>query len=1007
MLSAARGRLGAALRSSNVLPRFQRFVPARNLSRNAPLLSQTLSESFLSGSSSNYIDEMYVQWKHDPNSVHKSWDAYFRTGSFQAPPSLVADYSSQGPRSTSSVNVSSLPAPVAVTGDAKLIHDTINLVQMVRAYQVRGHYISKLDPLEISTDGVAFGQLSSPQEFELSKWGFTEADLDREFDISQQGLEGFMGPGRGKMTLRQIVRRLRETYCHHIGLEYMHIPSRQLCNWIRARFETPEEPVHSKEEKLRILERLTWSDHFERFCATKYTTHKRFGLEGCESLIPGMKAMVDIGADLGVHNIVVGMPHRGRLNVLTTVINKPLQQIFYEFSGIGQSEEVDRSGDVKYHLGYSSTQSVGKEGKSDVHISLVANPSHLECVNPVVCGKTRAKQFYDEDTDRSRNVPILLHGDAAFSGQGVVYETMTLSDLPAYTSGGTIHIVVNNQIGFTTDPKFSRSSSYCSDVAKAFNAPIFHVNADDPEAVVRVCEAAMEWRQTFKRDVVIDLIGYRKHGHNETDEPAFTQPHMYSVIKNKKSILDIYSERLIREGSLTEAEIKDVSDNVKSVLNEAFEASKHFHPADDWLNNRWAGLTGSRVVSAIKSTGVAVDKLKAVGTHITTIPAEFTPHRGLKRVYDERSNHIKSGGPLDWATAESLAFATLVDEGIHVRLSGQDVERGTFSQRHAVLHDQKEVGHTWTPISTLPNGRLFSVSNSNLSEFGVLGFEYGYSLENPSSLVLWEAQFGDFVNGAQIIIDQFISSGEAKWLRQSGLVLLLPHGYEGAGPEHSSCRFERFLQNSADHPDIIPDMSPENRRQIQQTNWQVVNCSTPANYFHVLRRQIHRNFRKPLIVVTPKSLLRHRECVSSLDDMAAGTRFQRFIHEDSKNVDAKKVRRLLLCTGKVYYDLHKYRTEHQIKDVAIGRVEQISPFPFDHVAAEQARFPNAEVVWVQEEPINMGAWFYVSPRIETSLRDSSKRRPRVIGRKPAASPATGWASTHNKEQAELVKESFA
>jgi 2-oxoglutarate dehydrogenase E1 component len=554
------------------------------------------SDSFLSGTSGNYIDEMYANWKADPRSVHASWDAYFKTGSYQAPPTLVADYAAGAQRTSSPTGA---VATGIVSGDAKLVQDTIKVVQMIRAFQVRGHLIADLDPLGI------IKARGPTNEFELSHWGFTEADLDREFDVSQADVQGLMGADRGKMTLRNIYRRLQQTYCNKIGVEYMHIPDRESCNWLRSKFETPEEQTCDKTEKLQILDRLTWSDHFERFCAQKYNTAKRFGLEGCESLIPGLRAMIDSGADSGVANVVIGMPHRGRLVVLNAVVNKPLEQIFHEFSGVGQTQETEGSGDVKYHLGYSSNQIAGTKGNK-VHVSLVANPSHLEAVNTVVCGKARAKQFYESDKERSGTVPILLHGDAAFAGQGIVFETMGLSDLPSYTSGGCVHIIVNNQIGFTTNPTDVRQSPYCSDLAKAFNAPILHVNAEDPEAVVRVCKIAMEWRQRFKKDVVIDLIGYRKHGHNEIDEPDFTQPNMYAIIRKKKSLLDVYVERLLGEGSVSAAEATGISTKIKSHMEEKFQASKTYKYGNyDWLGSKWAGLTGSRTHSKIRATGVS------------------------------------------------------------------------------------------------------------------------------------------------------------------------------------------------------------------------------------------------------------------------------------------------------------------------------------------------------------------------------------------------------------------
>lgn len=611
------------------------------------------------------------------------------------------------------------------------------------------------------------------------------------------------------------------------------------------------QPAFTKAEKLSILDRLAWSDLFEHFLANKYTAAKRFGLEGAESLIPGMKALIDRAADMGVENIVIGMPHRGRLNVLGNVVRKPLSQIFCEFSGTSQGSkdpaDYTGSGDVKYHLGTSFARPTSSGRR--VYLSLVANPSHLEAVNTVVLGKTRAKQYFVDDLDRTRCMPILLHGDGAFSGQGIVYETLDMSGLVDYTVGGCVHLVVNNQVAFTTDPKEGRSSPYCTDVAKSLvSSPIFHVNGDDVEAVVRVCMLAAEWRQTYKTDVVVDLVCYRKHGHNEIDEPMFTQPLMYKKIKTMKNSHRLYVDQLLKEGSVTEAEVKAIHDKVLSILDAEFAAAKDYKPKpSDWLASHWTGFKSPAQMSRIRNTGVPHDMLLEVGKAITTLPADFTPHRQIKKVYETRRAMIEGREPVDWAFAEALAFSTLLAEGNHVRLSGQDVERGTFSHRHALLHDQS-TGARHAPMAHVFPGQKdsqFTVSNSSLSEFGVLGFELGYSLENPNSLVLWEAQFGDFANSAQIIFDQFLSSGEAKWLRQSGLVCLLPHGYDGQGPEHSSARLERFLQMSDENPFVMPAMDESQwftgghlGTQVQSANWQVVNVTTPANYFHVLRRQV-------------------------------------------------------------------------------------------------------------------------------------------------------------------------
>jgi len=839
-------------------------------------------------------------------------------------------------------------------------------------------------------------------------------------------------------TLRSVLARLKQAYCGSVGYEYMHITDREKCNWLRERIETPTQRAYSKRRKLIMLDRLAWADLFEAFLSNKYSAAKRFGLEGAETLIPGMKELIDRAAELDVSSIVIGMPHRGRLNVLANVVRKPLSSIFAEFaSGVrpaaavaAEGEAYTGSGDVKYHLGTSYDRPTLRGAA--IHLSLVANPSHLEAVNTVVQGKVRAKQYYDKDTERGRTLPILLHGDGAFAGQGIVYESLDMSGLPDYTVGGTIHIVVNNQVAFTTDPKSSRSSPYCTDVAKGLGVPVLHVNGDDVEAVAHACELAAEWRQRWKSDVVVDLVCYRRYGHNEIDDPMFTQPLMYKVIRSHRNAHQQYADRLVREGSVTPDEVAAIQNRVQSVLESEFAASKTLAalPAD-WLAERshWGGFKAPNQLSRIRNTGVPNELLQDVGRVVTTLPEGFTPHRAIARVYEARRAALAQPAEpsVDWALAEALALGTLLREGFHVRLSGQDVERGTFSHRHAVLHDQA-TGARYRPLCAAGPPGLFTVSNSSLSEFGVLGFELGYSMESPAQLVLWEAQFGDFANGAQVMIDQFISSGEAKWLRQSGLVMLLPHGYDGQGPEHSSARLERYLQQSDESPFSIPDMNADTRRQIQNSNWQVCNVTTPANYFHLLRRQVHRDFRKPLILMAPKNLLRHPKCKSSLnefDDLddatnGQGTRFKRLIMdaaetERSRTPPPKKdVKRLVMCSGKVYYELDAEREAKSggqagstATGVAIVRVEQLAPFPWDLVLRELRRYPDAEVVWAQEEPQNMGAFMHVLPRLQTAL--AAEGRPtavRYAGRPPSASTATGFGGQHALEQAALLKDAL-
>ncbi|GJR88131.1 2-oxoglutarate dehydrogenase, mitochondrial-like protein [Tanacetum coccineum] len=927
-----------------------------------------LTDSFLDGTSSVYLEELQRAWEADPNSVDESWDNFFKNFVGQAATSP------------------------GISGQT--IQESMRLLLLVRAYQVYGHMKAKLDPLGLE-------QREIPDDLDPALYGFSEADLDREFFLGVWRMSGFLSENRPVQTLRSILTRLEQAYCGSIGFEYMHIADREQCNWLRDRIETPTKTAYNSQRREVILDRLIWSTQFENFLATKWTAAKRFGLEGGETLIPGMKEMFDRSADLGVESIVIGMSHRGRLNVLGNVVRKPLRQIFSEFSGgIRPIEEVGLytgTGDVKYHLGTSYDRPT--RGGKRIHLSLVANPSHLEAVDPVV------------------------RLDGSFAGQGVVYETLHLSALPNYTTGGTIHIVVNNQVAFTTDPKSGRSSQYCTDVAKALNAPIFHVNGDDVEAVVHACELAAEWRQTFHSDVVVDIICYRRFGHNEIDEPSFTQPKMYKVIRNHPSALEIYQKKLLETGQATKEDIDRIQNKVTSILNDEFLASKDYVSSKrDWLSAYWTGFKSPEQLSRIRNTGVQPEILKTVGKAIATLPETFKPHRAVKKIFADRLKMIETGEGVDWAVGEALAFATLLVEGNHVRLSGQDVERGTFSHRHSVLHDQ-ETGERYCPLDHIvmnQHEEMFTVSNSSLSEFGVLGFELGYSMENPNSLVIWEAQFGDFSNGAQVIFDQFLSSGEAKWLRQIGLVVLLPHGYDGQGPEHSSSRLERFLQMSDDNPCVIPEMEPTQRNQIQTCNWQVVNVTTPANYFHVLRRQIHREFRKPLIVMAPKNLLRHKDCKSNLsefDDVQGhpgfdkqGTRFKRLIKDQSGHSDLEEgIRRLVLCSGKIYYELDEKRKTSGGKDVAICRVEQLCPFPYDLIQRELKRYPNAEIVWCQEEPMNMGPYSYIAPRLATAMKSLNRGSVddiKYAGRAPSAAAATGFYTVHGKEQSELVEKAI-
>ncbi|XP_017765398.1 PREDICTED: 2-oxoglutarate dehydrogenase, mitochondrial isoform X2 [Eufriesea mexicana] len=977
--------------------------------------NRVATEPFLNGSSSSYVEEMYNAWLQDPHSVHVSWDSFFRSSTagaapglaYQAPPSLAPSYNQVPLGSLLPLGGGTQLSQIPV--NEKIIDDHLAVQAIIRSYQARGHLVADLDPLGImQTDLVHThyaARKGSPEQV-LRQYMLEESDMDRIFKLPSTT---FIGGKEKSLPLREILKRLESAYCGHIGVEFMFINSLEQCNWIRQKMETPGIMEMTNDERRLILARLTRATGFEAFLARKWSSEKRFGLEGCEILIPAMKQVIDKSTELGVESIVMGMPHRGRLNVLANVCRKPLSQIFTQFAALEAAD--DGSGDVKYHLG-TYIERLNRVTNKNIRLAVVANPSHLEAVDPVVQGKTRAEQFYRGDGEGKKVMSILLHGDAAFCGQGIVFETMHLSDLPDYTTHGTIHVVVNNQIGFTTDPRHSRSSPYCTDVARVVNAPIFHVNSDDPEAVMHVCKVAAEWRATFHKDVVIDIVSYRRNGHNEIDEPMFTQPLMYRKIKNTPPVLDIYAKSLIDDGVVTSEEVKDVKDKYEKICEEAYvNARQETHiKYKDWLDSPWSGFFEGKDPLKVSPTGIKEDTLIHIGKKFSSPPpnaAEFVIHKGIERILKSRMEMIETR-TVDWALGEAMAFGSLLKEGIHVRLSGQDVERGTFSHRHHVLHHQTVDKATYRPLCYLyPDQAPYTVCNSSLSEFGVLGFELGYSMTNPNALVCWEAQFGDFNNTAQCIIDQFISSGQAKWVRQSGLVMLQPHGLEGMGPEHSSARLERFLQMSADDPDYFPPESEEFAvRQLHDINWIVANCSTPANYFHILRRQIALPFRKPLILMTPKSLLRHPEAKSSFDLMLENTEFLRVIPEEGvASENPNNVKRVVFCSGKVYYDLKKARAERNLDDkIAIARVEQISPFPYDLVKKESAKYPNAEIVWAQEEHKNQGAWTYIQPRFHTALNGT--RSVLYVGRPTGASPATGSKMQHLKELKQLFDDCF-
>ncbi|KAK0221675.1 2-oxoglutarate dehydrogenase E1 component [Armillaria fumosa] len=987
----------------SVLPFYHYYPSSVAQRRDYATPSPSPNDPFANGTNTYYADEMYKHWRQDPKSVHASWDAYFSgmdkglpsAQAFQPPPSLVAAPADG--------------APALYAGGAAELDDHLKVQLLVRAYQVRGHHVAELDPLGILDADLADVH---PPELELSRYGFTERDLDKDITLGPGILPHFATEDQKTMKLDEIIKLLKRIYCGAVGIQYVHIPDKENCDWIRERVEIPKPWNYTVDEKRMILDRLIWSESFEKFIASKYPNEKRFGLEGCEALIPGMKALIDRSVDHGVKHVTLGMPHRGRLNVLANVIRKPIEAILNEFSGTGDDDSP--AGDVKYHLGANYVRPT-PSGKK-VSLSLVANPSHLEAEDPVVLGKTRAIQHFEADeTTHTTAMGVLLHGDAAFAGQGVVYETMGMHNLPCYGTGGTIHLIVNNQIGFTTDPRFARSTPYPSDIAKSIDAPIFHVNGDNVEAVTFVCQLAADYRAKYKKDVVIDIVCYRRYGHNETDQPMFTQPRMYKAIQEHPSPLTVYTKFLVGRGTFTEKDIEEHKKWVWGMLEKSWSGAKDYVPTSkEWLSASWQGFPSPKQLAdqtlPTRVTGSDEATLKRIGKAISTYPAGFTPHRNLARILATRGKTVEEGTNIDWSTAEALAFGSLALEKIHVRVSGQDVERGTFSQRHAVIHDQANESQ-YIPLNDLGSSQArFVVCNSSLSEYGCLGFELGYSLVSPDALTMWEAQFGDFANNAQCIIDQFIAAGERKWLQRTGLVMSLPHGYDGQGPEHSSGRIERFLQLCDDHPNVFPSKE-KIERQHQDCNMQVVYPTTPANYFHVLRRQIHRDFRKPLIIFFSKNLLRHPKARSDLAEMVGETNFQRYIPDSHPDilVAPEHIRRHILCTGQVYQTLLAAREERGITDIAISRIEQISPFPYDMLTPHLDKYPNATLLWCQEEPLNNGAWSYVGPRIYTAASKTENHKgkyPLYAGRDPTSSVATGSKTQHKKEIEHFLNTAF-
>ena len=956
--------------------------------------------SFLNKSNSAFIEQMYLKFINKDSDLTESWKKYFEEIGDEF--DIIAkeiNGPSWGPKKNK-IDIDEIQKKIEEeekldknnnfsNNDNSKIQieekkDSINAVALIRAYRQRGHLIAKLDPL---------GLLKTEYLDELhpAHYGFKKENYDRKIFLNGVA-------NKENATVKEILGFLKKTYCGPIGYEYMHISNPTERKWFRDRVEKSEDTLQfTKNGKEAILNKLIQAEGFEKFLHKKYVGTKRFGLDGGESLIPALEQIIKIGSQSNVIEIKIGMSHRGRLNVLANVLQKSYKRIFNEFAGEFTSSSEDGAGDVKYHLGASSNREF--DG-NPVHVSLTDNPSHLEAVNPVVLGQTRAKQFFHKDKERKKVIPILIHGDAAFAGQGVVSECFAMSGLPGHNTGGTIHIIINNQIGFTTSPRFARSSPYPSDVAKMVDAPILHVNGDDPEAAVYAARIASEFRLKFNRDVVIDLICYRRFGHNEGDEPSFTQPLMYEKIRSHPSAVKIYGNKLIKENTISNDELNDNIKRFKDLLDDQYKNAKDYKPKIEWFEGTWSAYRPEKGKDKRGLSGVNTNKLVKIAEKINILPSELNLHKTIIKILNTRQQSIKKGSGIDWSTAEALAFGSLLEEGYPVRLVGQDSGRGTFSQRHSVLRNQQD-NSRYIPLNNISNNqKKFEIVDSFLSELAVLGFEYGYSLIEPNTLTLWEAQFGDFANGAQVVIDQFIASGERKWSRASGLVMLLPHGYEGQGPEHSSARLERFLQ------------------MCSNDNMQVMNCTTPANYFHALRRQIHRDFRKPLIMMTPKSLLRNKYCVSNLEDFSKDTSFHRILWDHAidpkikgfiKLKKSSEIKKVIMCSGKVYFDLLVAREKLKKDNVVLYRIEQLYPFPAKTLVKELKPYAkNAKFYWCQEEPKNMGAWFSVRDYIQWTLDTIKANNDEIsyIGRSPDASPATGYAKRHISQQQEIINKVF-
>ena len=958
--------------------------------------------SFLSKSNSAFIEEMYLKFINKDTDLPESWKKYFSqigeeldivakeiNGPSWNPSKKKANLikiQKKFENQYENIPEENTLSKVSENDLSVANGESIKAVSLIRSYRQRGHLIADLDPLEMR-------EREYLDELHPESYGFKKNNYNKKIY-----LDGVIN--RKYSSIKEILSFLKKTYCGKIGYEYMHISNPTERKWLRDRVEKDENGIQfTKNGKEAILNKLIQAEGFEKFLHKKYVGTKRFGLDGGESLIPALEQIIKIGGQNGVKEVKIGMSHRGRLNVLANVLQKSYKRIFNEFTGeiSSSSSEEDSSGDVKYHLGASSDRIFDN---NSVHVSLTDNPSHLEAVNPVVLGQTRAKQFFHGDKERKKVIPILIHGDAAFAGQGIVAECFAMSGLPGHNTGGTIHFIINNQIGFTTSPRFARSSPHPSDVAKMVDSPIIHANGDDPEAVVYASRIAAEFRLKFNRDVVVDLVCYRRFGHNEGDEPSFTQPLMYKKIKSHQSTTQVYGKKLINENTISSEDLNNYIKKFRDLLEDQYKNAKNYKPKIEWFEGTWSRYKPRKGQDKRGDTGFSEKKLLKISDKIHSISPELNIHKTIAKIFQSRKETVKKGYGIDWSSAEALAFGSLLEEGYPVRLVGQDTGRGTFSQRHSVLRNQID-NSRYIPLNNISiNQKKFEIVDSFLSELAVLGFEYGYSLVEPNTLTIWEAQFGDFANGAQVIIDQFISSGERKWLRASGLVLLLPHGYEGQGPEHSSARLERFLQ------------------LCSNDNMQVMNCTTPANYFHALRRQVHRDFRKPLVIMTPKSLLRNKFCVSNISDFSKSNSFHRVLWDHAVDPKIKgfiklkknnEIKKVILCSGKIYFDLLAAREKIKRDDVILFRIEQLYPFPAKSLVKEIKPFAkNAKFYWCQEEPKNMGAWFSVRDYIQWTLDyiKANNREISYIGRSPDATPATGYVKRHLAQQKEIIDKVF-